>query len=56
MPQSRNVRSGYIYVRDIGIHPRFKLDPDLGRNVLFYPSVLLGVASVFCMTIILISV
>ena len=50
MLQSRNVRSGYIYIRDIGIYPRFKLDPDLGRNALSYPLVLLGVISIFYIT------
>ena len=54
MPQSKNIQSSYIYIKDISIHPQFKLDPNLDRNVLFYPLVLPGVASIFYMTMILI--
>ena len=54
MPQSRNIQSGYIYIKDINIYPRFKLDPNLDRNALFHPLVLPGVANIFCITAILI--
>ena len=52
MPQSRNVWSGYIYIRGISIYPQLKLNPNLDKNTLFYPPVLPDVTNIFYITII----